>query len=209
MHITVLNIGAGHCALHAWMARLAIDASGFPTLQLGQFDAGVFKAITEQVIVWGSQHNLQRLFSFAAPNALLCGHSTCFLNPCLQENVNFFWTSFMIILQDCKVFLILVVWFQKSHILAITGQLQGFYQSECCAVFLLLRSESVLTFDSFPSGCDQCAAGGYHGNGQRDSEDHTPLFLCTMAPLQWQVMRKYSPLCRSDIPLDGQTKMAS
>lgn len=87
-------------------------------------------------------------------------------------------------------------------------QLRLVHCSECCSVFLLLllRSGSVLIFHSFSSGCDQCAAGGYHGNGQRDSEDHTPLFVCTMAPLQWQVMRKYGPLCHSGNPLDGQAK---
>jgi len=34
MHITILNIGSGHCALHAWMVRLPIDASSH-SLMLG------------------------------------------------------------------------------------------------------------------------------------------------------------------------------
>lgn len=39
----------------------------------------------------------------------------------------------------------------------------------------------------FSTGCDRCAAGGYHGNGQCNSENHTSLFLRKMATLQWQV----------------------
>lgn len=38
-----------------------------------------------------------------------------------------------------------------------------------------------------PTGCDRCPAGGYHGNGQCNSENHTPLFLREVATLQWQV----------------------
>ena len=48
-------------------------------------------------------------------------------------------------------------------------------------------------FSLSPSGRDWCAAGGYHGNGQRNSEDHTSLFLCKMATLQRKVMSNYVP----------------
>lgn len=37
------------------------------------------------------------------------------------------------------------------------------------------------------TGCDRCATGGYHGNGQCNSENHTSLFLRKMATVQWQV----------------------
>lgn len=37
------------------------------------------------------------------------------------------------------------------------------------------------------TGCDWCAAGGYHGNGQCNSENHTSLFLREVATLQREV----------------------
>lgn len=54
--------------------------------------------------------------------------------------------------------------------------------------FLIIFLNVILNSTSISTGCDWCAAGGYHGNGQCNSKNHTSLFLCKMATLQWQVM---------------------
>lgn len=55
-------------------------------------------------------------------------------------------------------------------------------------------------------GCDRCAAGGYHGNGQCNSENHTSLFLRKMATLQWQSAVVSAPYGRWVEELSWETK---
>lgn len=61
-----------------------------------------------------------------------------------------------------------------------------------CLMACLIIIQIVYHF--MPTGCDRCPAGGYHGNGQCNSENHTSLFLRKVATLQWQVT-SFLPVC--------------
>lgn len=40
-------------------------------------------------------------------------------------------------------------------------------------------------------GCDRRSIGGYYGNGQHHTEDYTPLLVCSLVALQWEVWRLF------------------